>query len=62
MPLSVLLWSPRRSTLRILALALGHADACLPDLSNARRAVAQLARVPVSKTGGWGFKSLLPCN
>jgi preprotein translocase subunit SecE len=26
-----------------------------------RRAVAQLARVPVSKTGGWGFKSLLPC-
>jgi hypothetical protein len=27
-----------------------------------RRAVAQLARVPVSKTGGWGFKSLLPCS
>src|SRR5689334_13331643 len=25
------------------------------------RAVAQLARVPVSKTGGWGFESLLPC-
>src|SRR5215472_13094004 len=26
------------------------------------RAVAQLARVPVSKTGGWGFESLLPCE
>ena len=26
-----------------------------------RRAVAQLVRVPVSKTGGWGFESLLPC-
>src|SRR5690348_2027914 len=26
------------------------------------RAVAQLARVPVSKTGGWGFESLLPCG
>jgi hypothetical protein len=21
-----------------------------------------LARVPVSKTGGWGFESLLPCE
>jgi hypothetical protein len=27
-----------------------------------QRAVAQLARVPVSKTGGWGFESLLPCE
>ena len=27
-----------------------------------RRAVAQLVRVPVSKTGGWGFESLLPCS
>ena len=27
----------------------------------ARRAVAQLVRVPVSKTGGWGFESLRPC-
>src|SRR5579875_2060787 len=27
-----------------------------------QRAVAQLARVPVSKTGGWGFESLLPCS
>ena len=25
------------------------------------RAVAQFGRAPVSKTGGWGFKSLLPC-
>ena len=25
-----------------------------------RRAVAQLARAAVSKTAGWGFKSLLP--
>ena len=28
----------------------------------ARRAVAQLAEHPVSKTGGWGFESLLPCS
>ena len=27
-----------------------------------RRPVAQLARAPVSKTGGWGFKSLLACQ
>jgi hypothetical protein len=27
----------------------------------ARRAVAQFGRAPVSKTGGWGFESLLPC-
>ena len=26
------------------------------------RPVAQLARAPVSKTGGWGFKSLLACH
>ncbi len=25
------------------------------------RAVAQFGRAPVSKTGGWGFESLLPC-
>ena len=28
----------------------------------ARRAVAQIGRAPVSKTGGWGFESLLPCS
>ena len=28
----------------------------------ARRAVAQFGRAPVSKTGGWGFESLLPCS
>ncbi len=27
-----------------------------------QRAVAQFGRAPVSKTGGWGFKSLLPCS
>ena len=27
-----------------------------------RRAVAQLARVAVSKAAGWGFESLLPCK
>jgi preprotein translocase subunit SecE len=27
-----------------------------------RRAVAQLARVAVSKAAGWGFESLLPCT
>src|SRR5207245_10273305 len=27
-----------------------------------RRAVAQFGRAPVSKTGGWGFESLLPCS
>ena len=31
-------------------------------LKSKQRAVAQLARVPVSKTGGWGFESLLPCQ
>jgi preprotein translocase subunit SecE len=56
---SVLLPPPLGLRLLVLALALGHDDSCL---NNARRAVAQLARVPVSKTGGWGFKSLLPCK
>ena len=28
----------------------------------ARRSVAQLARAPVSKTGGWGFESLHSCQ
>ena len=28
----------------------------------ARRGVAQLARAPVSKTGGWGFETLHPCQ
>jgi hypothetical protein len=23
---------------------------------------SSIGRVPVSKTGGWGFKSLLPCT
>src|SRR3954453_5900718 len=27
-----------------------------------RRSVAQLARAPVSKTGGWGFESLHSCQ
>jgi preprotein translocase subunit SecE len=27
-----------------------------------RRGVAQLARAPVSKTGGWGFETLRPCQ
>ena len=26
------------------------------------RSVAQLARAPVSKTGGWGFESLQTCT
>ena len=26
------------------------------------RGVAQLARAPVSKTGGWGFETLHPCH
>jgi hypothetical protein len=29
---------------------------------SARRSVAQLVRAPVSKTGGWGFESLLSCQ
>ncbi len=28
----------------------------------AERGVAQLARAPVSKTGGWGFETLHPCH
>ena len=31
-------------------------------LGSGYRPVAQLARAPVSKTGGWGFKSLLACH
>ena len=57
--LPVLLPPTVGSRLLVLALAIGHDQSCL---NNARRAVAQLARVPVSKTGGWGFKSLLPCK
>ena len=30
--------------------------------ATAPRAVAQFGRAPVSKTGGWGFESLLPCS
>ncbi len=30
--------------------------------STRRRGVAQLARAPVSKTGGWGFETLHPCQ
>ena len=35
---------------------------CFKAMLQGERAVAQLARVPVSKTGGWGFESLLPCE
>jgi preprotein translocase subunit SecE len=37
---------------------------CRPplDLGRKLRAVAQFGRAPVSKTGGWGFKSLRPCK
>ena len=37
---------------------------CYPAVrpDRARRAVAQFGRAPVSKTGGWGFESLLPCS
>ena len=31
-------------------------------IAAARRSVAQLARAPVSKTGGWGFESLHSCQ
>ena len=41
------------------ALVLGHDFSCL---NAGRRAVAQLARVAVSKAAGWGFESLLPCK
>jgi hypothetical protein len=48
-------------------------DRCYPDLEDSnpkdsnpagqlQRAVAQFGRAPVSKTGGWGFESLLPCS
>ena len=33
-----------------------------PLRGNPQRAVAQFGRAPVSKTGGWGFESLLPCS
>jgi preprotein translocase subunit SecE len=31
-------------------------------LTGGSRGVAQLARAPVSKTGGWGFETLHPCQ
>ena len=31
-------------------------------LTGCSRGVAQLARAPVSKTGGWGFETLHPCQ
>ena len=39
----------------------------MPESAPARsgvggRGVAQLARAPVSKTGGWGFETLHPCQ
>jgi hypothetical protein len=34
----------------------------LPGQAWAGRGVAQLARAPVSKTGGWGFETLHPCQ
>src|SRR5436305_2883763 len=44
---------------------IGHLQAAA-DLGAAaialRRSVAQLARAPVSKTGGWGFESLHSCQ
>ena len=33
----------------------------LGEIPHPPRAVAQFGRAPVSKTGGWGFESLLPC-
>ena len=33
----------------------------IEKLNNKVRLVAQLARAPVSKTGGWGFESLQAC-
>ena len=33
-----------------------------PGIRSRPRAVAQFGRAPVSKTGGWGFKSLRPCK
>ncbi len=34
----------------------------LCDPANPRRGVARIGRAPVSKTGGWGFESLRPCQ
>ena len=51
--------SPIAPTLCDPALVLGHDFSCL---NSGRRAVAQLARVAVSKAAGWGFESLLPCK
>jgi hypothetical protein len=36
--------------------------AARPPARAGRRSVAQLARAPVSKTGGWGFESLHSCQ
>ncbi len=36
--------------------------ACLRELGNSNRPVALTARAPDSKSGGWGFESLLACS
>ena len=49
----------RRLHHRVEAEAVGGADG---RFGAPNRSVAQLARAPVSKTGGWGFESLHSCH
>ena len=43
-------------------LSVRHIPAAAGLSAAMRRSVAQLARAPVSKTGGWGFESLHSCQ
>jgi hypothetical protein len=52
----------RRLTYPVLTHWVVGACLAAEGRTDSQRAVAQLARVPVSKTGGWGFESLLPCE
>src|SRR5579871_5220388 len=52
----------REAVLCLKALSMYEQRPPQGAVARSNRAVAQLARVPVSKTGGWGFESLLPCE
>ena len=45
-------------SVRVLAFP----DACKPAARSLSKANSSIGRAPVSKTGGWGFDSLLACQ
>src|SRR5262249_23480680 len=55
-------WSVWRLAKRRPSMHLHSAGGLCGRRKRFRRSVAQLARAPVSKTGGWGFESLHSCQ